>query len=100
MTYLAKPTPKVKVPKPLRSKRHVIPWRLRQEVIARDDATCRWCEVPGGALDCHHRLARSQGGRDTLANLVSLHRICHSAAHANPSEARRRGLIVAAGAKR
>ncbi len=78
---IPKPTPRVKVRKPLRSRPHVIDWRIRQEVTIRDEGTCQWCGVPGGALDCHHRLPRSRGGRDTLECLVSVHRQCHTAIH-------------------
>lgn len=99
MTYIAKPTPRKREPKPLRSKLHVIPTRLREEVLNEWWRTCQWCFIEGGALDLHHRTARSQGGADSRANLVPLHRLCHRQVHASPSVARKLGLIVAAGAK-
>lgn len=96
MTHVTfpKPKPRVKQPKPLKSKPHVIAWSIRRDVLARDDSTCRWCEVPGGALDCHHVTRRSQGGRDEVGNLIAVHRLCHSYIHANPSIAKSRGFLA------
>ena len=91
---ILKPTPRLKVRKPLKSRPHVIDWRLRWEVITRDKGTCQWCMVPGGALDCHHRLPRSRGGRDSLSVLVAVHRSCHRRIHEHPAEALERGFLV------
>jgi 5-methylcytosine-specific restriction endonuclease McrA len=97
MTYLAKPTPKERVRKPLRSKPNPIPTSVREEVLDRANRTCEWCGVPGGRLIIHHKLLRSQGGRHRVEDCAALHQNCHETAHRNPSEARRRGLIVGAG---
>lgn len=75
-----------------------IPRKVRDVVVARDGGCCircgRWAD--GGSL--HHRMLRSQGGRDVPANLVLLCGTgttrCHGWAHAHPEEARREGLIV------
>ena len=91
---IRKPTPRVRERKPLKTKPHVIPWRVRMDVIERDDGTCQWCEVPGGALDCHHVIRRSQGGKDSIGNLVAVHRLCHSYIHEHPSEAKSRGFLA------
>lgn len=91
---IAKPTPRRRDPKPLRSRPHVIPASVKQAVFDRDDWTCRWCEVPGGALDAHHVTPRSAGGKDEAANLRAVHRICHQAIHNWPTEAKRRGLLA------
>jgi 5-methylcytosine-specific restriction endonuclease McrA len=96
---ILKPTPKVRERKALRAKLRRVSSSVKEHLFVRDNFTCQWCKVPGGALDAHHKLARSAGGSDKVANLVSLHRLCHMQVHANPSEARRRGLIVGAGAK-
>ncbi len=69
-------------------------WRIRQEVTIRDEGTCQWCKVPGGALDAHHVLRRSQGGKDEVANLKSVHRICHRYIHEHPTEAKARGFLA------
>ena len=82
---IPKPTPRPKVRKPLRSKPTGISPTLREAVFARDGYTCQHCKVPGGRLDPHHILPRGRGGKDTLANLVSLHRLCHDQVH-RPSD--------------
>ena len=91
---ISKPTPRPKVRKPLKSRPHVINPSLKERVLERDDYTCRWCGVHGGRLDAHHVLRRSQGGKDTLDNLVSVHRICHSFIHDHPAEAKRKGMLA------
>lgn len=53
---------------------------LRGIILDRDDYTCRRCLDPRSQpLDVHHRLARSQGGTHSPANLVTLCRACHDA---------------------
>ena len=89
-----KPTPRPKERKPLKSTPRPIPPRVKEAVFARDEYLCQWCRVPGGALDAHHRLRRSQGGRDVPHHLVSVHRLCHDEIHREPEEARRRGFLV------
>lgn len=91
---ISKPTPRIRERKPLKSRPHVIPWRVKRDVHLRDDGLCQWCLIEGGALDCHHRLPRSRGGRDIPEHLVSTHRLCHGQIHANPAEAYRRGFLV------
>lgn len=44
----------------------------------------------------HHRITRSQGGRDYPENLVTLCAGCHHWAHHNPYAARREGLLLKA----
>ena len=92
-----RPTPRPKVRKRLQASVHRIPDRIREAVFARDDWTCQWCLGAGGALDQHHKLRRSQGGKDDLANLVSVHRTCHRQIHEHPEIARHRGFLVGAG---
>jgi len=89
-----KPTPRPKLRKPLRSKPHGVAPFLREQVFERDGYLCQWCRVPGGRLDPHHILPRGRGGRDELANLVSLHRQCHRAVHERPIEAKRKGFLA------
>jgi 5-methylcytosine-specific restriction endonuclease McrA len=91
---IAKPTPRPKVRKPLKARPHGIHPHLRESVFARDNYLCQWCKVPGGHLDPHHILPLGRGGRDTLDNLVSLHRSCHRYVHEHPLEAKPMGLLA------
>ncbi len=94
MTAVPKPSPKVKEPKPLRSRPHRIPDTVRRDTLARWGTTCLWCGEPGGAVDLHHVQRRSQGGLDTPANLRPVHRKCHMRIHDHPAEAKRRGFLA------
>jgi 5-methylcytosine-specific restriction endonuclease McrA len=91
---LWKPSPRKRAPKRLTSKPHVIPASVREEVLDRANRTCEWCEVPGGALDCHHVIRRSQGGQDRADNLRAVHRLCHQRIHDNPSMGKARGFLA------
>lgn len=55
------------------------------------------CEACGGQLagrmERAHRVKRRDGG-DRLCNILALHPECHGWTHANPTEARARGLIL------
>ena len=93
MVAVPKPTPELKEPKTIKQRLRAIPEKVKQAVFARDDLTCQWCMVPGGALDAHHVTRRSQGGPDAAWNLVSVHRICHRYIHEHPTEAKRRGFL-------
>lgn len=90
---IAKPKPRSKVRKPLRSKPNGIRPALREAVFERDGYLCQWCLVPGGHLDPHHILPRGRGGRDELTNLVSLHRQCHRYIHEHPIESAGKGFL-------
>lgn len=94
MTAAPKPTPIVKVPKRLSSKPRPVDRKAADATFARDEYTCQWCRRPGGRLDPHHRLRRSQGGKDDSFYMVSVHRVCHSFIHDHPADAKRRGFLV------
>jgi 5-methylcytosine-specific restriction endonuclease McrA len=49
--------------------------------------------LPVAAGDPHHIRRRSQGGTDTVDNLVLLHRECHRWVHTHIAEARELGLL-------
>jgi 5-methylcytosine-specific restriction endonuclease McrA len=61
-----------------------------------------YCEKCGGALPegwaAHHRKLRSQGGKDTLDNVVALHHECHNlgtkSVHLNPKQSYEDGFMV------
>ena len=91
---IAKPTPRIREPKPLKAKRTGLNRSLRDRVFDRDGMLCQWCKVPGGRLDPHHILPRGRGGKDELDNLVSLHRLCHDYIHTHPSESKRKGFLA------
>jgi 5-methylcytosine-specific restriction endonuclease McrA len=42
----------------------------------------------------HHRLRRSQGGRNTMANLVGCCMECHARIHANPDWSYKTGWLL------
>ena len=94
VTAAPKPMPALKQRQRLTSKYRGIPQPVKQAVFARDNLTCQWCLVYGGALDAHHRLPRSAGGSDQGRFLVSVHRTCHDQIHREPEEARRRRFLV------
>jgi 5-methylcytosine-specific restriction endonuclease McrA len=94
MIAVPKPTPARKERKTPQPKVRAIPPKVKDEVFDRDGWTCQWCEVPGGALDAHHVTRRSQGGKDEVGNLISVHRNCHRYIHEHPSEAKQRGFLA------
>jgi 5-methylcytosine-specific restriction endonuclease McrA len=94
MTAVPKPPFTLQQRQRLTTKYRGIPQPVKQAVFARDDLTCVWCLVRGGALDVHHKQRRSQGGPDAAWNLVSVHRICHRYIHEHPTEAKERGFLA------
>lgn len=64
-----------------------------------------WCEIgkegvcTRDAVHHHHRLRRSQGGRDTVTNLLHLCKPCHDFTHAHPQWANEHGYLIRSGAK-
>lgn len=75
---------------------------LRPVALARANYRCERCGAtgrPGRPLSCHHRLMRSQGGPDTLENLVVLCGLdnttgCHGWVHKHPEQAYALGLLI------
>jgi 5-methylcytosine-specific restriction endonuclease McrA len=60
---------------------------IRQGVLERSQGRCEACGKPiSGDWECHHRLLRSQGGKDELSNLLALHLDCHAKAHGQRDE--------------
>jgi len=62
---------------------------LYEQVLARDGGCIARGLVPQvscmGRIDPHHRLMRSQGGKDSLDNLISVCRAHHDWIHAHPA---------------
>jgi hypothetical protein len=76
---------------------------LAEEIHQRSDGHCEacggWLSSEGGVF--HHRLLRSQGGRDTLANVMEIHAVCHNghtgSIHSQPARSYRLGHLVRSG---
>jgi 5-methylcytosine-specific restriction endonuclease McrA len=95
MIGVPKPTPRApREPRPLRSRPHRIPDKVRAQSFALWGSVCRWCGEQGGYLDLHHVKRRSQGGADIPSNLRPVHRKCHGYIHEHPAEAKRRGFLA------
>jgi hypothetical protein len=76
-----------------------IPAALRALCVERDGNRCAKCSGwRAEGMNLHHRQLRSQGGKNTAANLISLCGSgttgCHGWVHAHPAKARDLGLIV------
>lgn len=57
---------------------------FRQQIAQRQNGCCPVCGESlfnGEELHLHHRRPKSQGGKDTLANLQLLHLFCHQQVH-------------------
>ena len=52
----------------------------RKAVYKRDGYSCALCDSPRG-LQIHHAIRRSQGGGNSLHNLITLCWRCHAVAH-------------------
>lgn len=73
--------------------------QVREALFERCLGYCEKCGKPLGTdWAVHHRKLRSQGGRDSLDNLLALHHACHNlgtdAVHLNPAHSMERGYIV------
>ena len=53
---------------------------LAIKVFVRDNWKCRHCNFRNG-IDPHHIIFKSHGGEDTLENLITLCRSCHTGIH-------------------
>jgi 5-methylcytosine-specific restriction endonuclease McrA len=54
---------------------------LRMACLMRDDYACQQCGKQKGRLEAHHLIFREHGGKDTLANLLTLCESCHHKLH-------------------
>lgn len=54
---------------------------VRIACLLRDDYTCQQCRKQHCRLEAHHLIYREQGGKDSLANLVTLCEQCHHKVH-------------------
>ena len=69
----------------LRGSRYQDPTRLDENLriacLMRDGYTCRHCGKGNCRLEAHHIVYREHGGKDTLANLLTLCERCHDRVH-------------------
>ena len=54
---------------------------LRLACLMRDGYACQQCGKRGVRLEAHHLVFREHGGKDTLANLLTLCEMCHHKLH-------------------
>ena len=59
---------------------------IQRQVFERDGFKCRHCKKGKVELHAHHLQARSEGGEDTLDNLVTLDKECHTKYHSGNLE--------------
>src|SRR6266571_1766413 len=69
----------------LRGSRYQDPTRLDEDLriacLTRDGYTCQQCSKRNVRLEAHHLVFREHGGKDTLANLLTLCESCHRRLH-------------------
>lgn len=71
---------------------------LTEKLVERAQGHCERCGrgLPD-PFHRHHRKLRSQGGLDTLANLVAICKKCHETVHLSPMASYKTGFIVKGG---
>ena len=78
---------------------------LREALRERSGGYCEACgwPLPVSEWAAHHRLLRSQGGKDELVNLIAIHHSCHNMArnsiHDAPEAAYKAGQLVRMGSE-
>ena len=73
---------------------------VREAVLDAAGRVCEYCHRPGGKLVVHHKLLRSQGGKDRVEDCAALHPLCHLQVHINVADSQKRGLIIGVGSNR
>lgn len=66
---------------------------VKAACLNRDNYTCKCCKTKKGTLHVHHIVYRSNGGADTLDNLITLCEECHKKLHAGKLESFESKLI-------
>jgi hypothetical protein len=83
--------------KPLKKTVKAVPKDIYQQVLARDGGCVARSLVEqvrcAGRIDPHHALMKSQGGKDTLEDLIAVCRAHHDWIHANPAKSYELGLL-------
>ena len=72
---------------------------LRLAALMRDSFTCQCCHTKGGPLYAHHIVWRECGGKDSIYNLITVCKKCHSKIHeeGKSGEVRKKGGEVVTG---
>ena len=67
---------------------------IKSYVLFRDDYTCQHCKGKSkdSKLHVHHIIFRSQGGSDTVDNLITLCKVCHDKLHLGKIELNKNGI--------
>lgn len=65
---------------------------LRLATLMRDDFSCQQCQVKNTRLEAHHIKFTSEGGKDTINNLITLCSGCHSKVHSGKIHLRKQGV--------
>lgn len=91
-----KRTPMKRGPSPKQRKDRSEMAAIRPIIYERSGGMCEHCHEKPGA-DLHHKQRRSQGGTNTLENLVLLCSECHRWVHNNVAEAVKLGLLTRMG---
>jgi len=65
---------------------------LRLATLLRDDFRCQQCRVKNTRLEAHHIKLTSEGGKDTINNLITLCSECHSKVHSGKIHLRKQGV--------
>ena len=68
---------------------------LKRDIYRRQQGLCACCGRPLPVYwPAHHRQLRSQGGQDSVCNLVGLRPSCHRTVHNHPARSAEFGYIV------
>lgn len=58
-------------------------YNVKAAVLSRDEYTCQICECKDTQLEVHHIRFKSQGGSNSMENLITLCKSCHEKIHKN-----------------
>jgi 5-methylcytosine-specific restriction endonuclease McrA len=65
---------------------------LRKATLLRDDFRCQQCHVKNTRLEVHHIKPSSEGGKNTIKNLITLCSKCHSHIHSGKIRLKTKGV--------
>jgi len=65
---------------------------LRLATLLRDDFRCQQCHIKNTCLEAHHIKPSSEGGKNTIKNLITLCSKCHSHIHSGKMRLKTKGV--------